>query len=119
VGQVDIQGDLIEDKSELLKKLAIPKEKVYSREVVQNDLSTLSDIYADQGYANADITPLIKEDEVNRKVNIVFDIRKGQKVYFERIDITGRTGSISKSRSRSDPPGPSASARATAPRTSW
>jgi len=89
VGQVDIQGDLIEDKSELLKKLAIPKEKVYSREVVQNDLSTLSDIYADQGYANADITPLIKEDEVNRKVNIVFDIRKGQKVYFERIDITG------------------------------
>lgn len=89
VGKVDLQGDLIEDKEKLRKLLEIAKEKIYSREVVQKDLTTLSDLYADQGYANADITPLIKEDDVNRKVDITFDIRKGQKVYFERIEITG------------------------------
>ncbi len=89
VGQVDLQGELLEDKAKLRERLEIAKEKAYSREVVQKDLTTLSDFYADQGYANADITPLIKEDEVKRKVDITFDIRKGNKVYFERIEISG------------------------------
>lgn len=89
VGQVDLQGDLLEDKAKLRERLEIVKEKVYSREVVQKDLTTLSDLYADQGYANADITPLIKEDDEHKKVDIVFDIRQGKKVYFERIEIAG------------------------------
>jgi len=89
VGRVDLQGDLIDEKAKLRKDLEIVKGKVYSREVVQKDLTTLSDLYADQGYANADITPLIREDEVNRKVDVTFDIRKGNKVYFERIEIAG------------------------------
>ncbi len=89
VGRVDLQGDFIEDKTKLRERLNIVKEKVYSREVVQQDLTTLADLYADQGYANADITPLIKEDDANKKVDITFDIRKGKKVYIERIEIAG------------------------------
>ncbi len=54
VGKVDLQGDLLEDKEKLLEKLEIVKEKIYSREVVQKDLSTMSDFYADKGYANAE-----------------------------------------------------------------
>ncbi len=89
VGKVDIQGDLIDDKEKILEKIATPKEKVYSREVLQTDITTLSDLYADQGYANADVTPLIKEDDKALKVDVTFDIHKGNKVYFERIDIAG------------------------------
>ena len=89
VGKVDLQGEFIEDKAKLRERLSIVKEKIYSREVVQTDLTTLSDVYADQGYANADITPLIKEDDVNNRVDITFDIRQGKKVYFERIEIAG------------------------------
>jgi outer membrane protein insertion porin family len=89
MGRVDIQGDLLEDKDKLLKRLDIAKEKVYSREVIQKDITTLSDLYADQGYANADITPLIKEDDAARRVDITFDIRQGGKVYFERIEVSG------------------------------
>jgi len=89
VGEIDFTGDLLEDKKKLLEKLETPKEKIYSRETLQKDLSTLSDFYADQGYANADISPLIKEDDKNLKVNLLFDISKGQKVYFDRIEIVG------------------------------
>jgi len=88
-GNIDFEGDLLESKEELLKKLEIAKEKIYSRETLQKDLTTLSDLYADKGYANADITPLIKENEPTLKVDILFDIRKGNKVYFERIEIAG------------------------------
>lgn len=89
VGQVDIKGDLLEDKKKILDKLDISKAKIYSREMMQKDLTTLSDLYADQGYANADINPEIKEDDKTLKVDVTFDIHKGSKVYFERIDIAG------------------------------
>lgn len=89
VGRVDLQGDLLEDKETLRKKLDIVNEKIYSREVIQKDISTLADFYADRGYANADITPLLKENEADLTVDITFDINPGRKVYFERIEITG------------------------------
>jgi outer membrane protein insertion porin family len=89
VAAMDISGDLLEDKDKLLKLLQTPKEEVYSREILQQDLTTLADFYADQGYANADIVPLIKEDNERMVVDVTFDIHKGQKVYFERIDIGG------------------------------
>jgi outer membrane protein insertion porin family len=89
VGKFDATGDLIEDKDKMLASLKSPKNKIYSREVLQEDLSTLADLYADHGYANADIVPLIKENNENLTVDVTFDIHQGQKVYFERIEIAG------------------------------
>jgi outer membrane protein insertion porin family len=89
VGKVDLQGELLEDKEKLMQRLETPKEKVYSREMLQKDLTDLADFYADHGYANADIAPLIKEHEDTRTVDVTFDIHKGEKVYFERIEISG------------------------------
>ena len=89
VGKVDIKGDMLEAKEELLKKIKINKENIYSREVIQKDITSLSDLYADQGYANADVTPLLKENEKDRTVDITFEISQGKKVYFERIEIAG------------------------------
>jgi len=89
VGAIDFAGDLLEDKDKMMELIKIPKEGVYSREVLQQDLTTLSDFYADRGYANADIIPLIKEDNEKLTVNVAFDIHQGAKVYFERIDIAG------------------------------
>ncbi|MBU4449418.1 MAG: outer membrane protein assembly factor BamA [Proteobacteria bacterium] len=89
VGKVDMTGDLLEDKDTLVKMLRTPKDEVYSREVLQEDLTILADFYADHGYANADIVPLIKEDNERMMVDVTFDIHQGKKVYFERIDIGG------------------------------
>ncbi|OGR27671.1 MAG: outer membrane protein assembly factor BamA, partial [Desulfobacca sp. RBG_16_60_12] len=89
VAKIDMTGDLLEDKDKLVKLLKTPKEKIYSREILQEDLTTLADFYADQGYANADIVPLVKEDNEKMLVDVTFDIHKGQKIYFERIDIGG------------------------------
>jgi outer membrane protein insertion porin family len=89
VGKVDMTGDLLEDKDKQISMLRTPKDEVYSREVLQEDLTTLADFYADHGYANADIVPLIKEDNEKLIVDVTFDIHQGKKVYFERIDIGG------------------------------
>lgn len=89
VGKIDITGDLLEDKAKILGLIKTPKAKVYSREQLQEDLTILADFYADHGYANADIVPLIKENNETLLVDVTFDIHQGQKVYFERIDIAG------------------------------
>lgn len=89
VGKVDMTGDLLEDKNTMVKMLRTLTDEIYSREVLQEDLTTLADFYADHGYANADIVPLIKENNERMIVDITFDIHQGKKVYFERIDIGG------------------------------
>ena len=65
--------------------------KVFSRVVLMKDISNLADVYADQGYAFADINPLTRIDEENKKVNLTLDIEKGEKVFVEKINISGNT----------------------------
>ncbi|MCF8082848.1 MAG: outer membrane protein assembly factor BamA [Deltaproteobacteria bacterium] len=89
VDQVAVRGDLIEPAEALLKKVAIGKEKVFNREIVRKDILALRDVYADQGYAYAEIRPLVREDDENFTASVTYDISKGQKVRFERITISG------------------------------
>jgi len=89
VGTVDIEGDLILPKEELIEKIGIKKEEYYSREVVRNDSLLLSDLYSDQGYAYANISPRIDQDQEKRVVNIAYTIKKGGEVFFENIVISG------------------------------
>ena len=48
-------------------------------------------MYADDGYANAEVMPSTKEDDKNYLVDITYRISKMGKVRFERINITGNT----------------------------
>jgi outer membrane protein insertion porin family len=91
VGKVDIEGDLIQPKSELLKKIKITKEKVYNRELIREDFLTLQDIFSDAGYAYADISPRIDQDTKKLTANVTYLINRGSLVYFEKIIITGNT----------------------------
>lgn len=91
VGEVDIRGDLVLDKKELLNKLKITTEKYYNREMVRSDIMTLTDVYSDEGYAYADISPRININDAAKVVDIAYTINRGKQVYFEKIIITGNT----------------------------
>ena len=91
VGEVTMAGDLIIPQEQLLERLKITEQEYYSRELIRLDVITLTDIYADEGYAYVDISPRIDQDAENLVVNIIFDIEKGKQVYFEEITIGGNT----------------------------
>ena len=91
VGKVYIEGDIVLSQEELAKKLKIKKEEFFNREVVRNDVLALTDIYSDEGYAYAEITPRIDKDFDQLMVNIIYVIKKGKQVYFEKIIIAGNT----------------------------
>jgi outer membrane protein insertion porin family len=91
VNEVKIEGDLIEPEEKLLKKVAINKEEFFSRKVVRADILALREVYADAGYAYAEVGPYVNEDDQKHLVDISYKVSKGQKVRFERINITGNT----------------------------
>jgi outer membrane protein insertion porin family len=91
VGEVTMAGDLIIPQEQLLERLKITEEEYYNRDTLRLDVITLTDIYADEGYAYVDISPRIDQDTENLVVNIIFDIDKGKQVYFEEITISGNT----------------------------
>jgi outer membrane protein insertion porin family len=91
IDTVTIDGDFIMPVEELMEEVRIGKEKVFSREVVRNDVLALKKIYADEGYAYAEVTPRTREDDTALLVDITYMISKGYKVRFERINIRGNT----------------------------
>lgn len=91
IGDVDIEGDLVLTRSELLKQIKSSKGNIYSREVLRNDILVLTDIYSDESYAYAEIFPRIDKDFEKQEVNITFVIDKKNQVYFEKIIIGGNT----------------------------
>jgi outer membrane protein insertion porin family len=89
VGKVDIQGDLIQDKESLLEILDLPEEEYISRSILREDVLKITDVYAEQGYANAIIKPDYKKSADNTTIDITIDIEKGELVYINRITIKG------------------------------
>ncbi len=91
LGGVDFKGDLIFDTSVLRSKLKSAPGEVFNGRTLNDDLIKLKALYAEQGYAFADISPLTDLQAEDRKVDLVFDIDKGEKIYIEKISIIGNT----------------------------
>jgi outer membrane protein insertion porin family len=92
VGKVEITGDTISvPREELLDKLNIKKKDYYDREAISKDLDYLTRMTHNDGYAYAEINPKTQTREAEQKVDITYDIKKGNLVYFNRINISGNT----------------------------
>jgi outer membrane protein insertion porin family len=91
VGRIDVDGDLILPKEELLKNLELGKSVYFNREELRNDVIALTDLYGNQGYAYADVKPRVRENAERLIVDITYEIEKKQEVYYEKIYIDGNT----------------------------
>ena len=91
VGTIDISGDLITDKNELIGLVKLRREKYYSSEILRKDILRLTDYYAEKGYAFAEINPSMQRDESNHRVDLSLGILKKELVHVNRILIKGNT----------------------------
>ncbi len=91
IGKLDFSGDLIEDKAELFKRITSVEGQIFNRSMLGQDLIALKTRYEDDGFAYANITPATSIDSVKRIIDITFDIQKGNKVYYERINLVGNS----------------------------
>ncbi len=91
VGEVRVIGNTVFATEDLLKPIQIAKRGIFSREVLQRDVLTLTDRYSERGYLFADIAPIINTDRANHIVDVGLEISEGKQVFVERIDISGNT----------------------------
>ena len=91
VGTLDVRGDLIKGKEEILSLIKLKEGEVFSRKGLREDVFTINDLYADQGYAYVNVSPLTDLDLERRRINLMFDIEQGVQVSIGRIRISGNT----------------------------
>ncbi|MDO8426487.1 MAG: outer membrane protein assembly factor BamA [Deltaproteobacteria bacterium] len=89
VGDLDVKGEMLATKEELLEKLKLKTGEVFNRTRLSKGVDAVTDVYGDKGYAYADIKPVTQVNPEKRTIDITVDIKKNDLVYIERIDISG------------------------------
>ena len=95
VGNVAVNaGATSLDGSVLGSAVTFGKGQLYDASKVDRSVETLTIEAGKAGYAFAKIQPDIKRDEVNRRLDVVFNVQEGPRVYIERIDIVGNVRTL-------------------------
>ncbi len=90
-GTIGFKGDLLETEEFLAKGLRLKSGEIFNRSSLRTDVLNLTDLYADKGFAFANVTPLSKVNSDTKTVDITFDFEKGEKVFIDRINVLGNT----------------------------
>ena len=68
--------------------------EVYNAQQVEDTIQALTEQTGEFGYAFAQIDPVTEIDRENLEIDIVYTINEGQRVYVERIEITGNVRTL-------------------------
>ncbi len=91
IDRISFKGELIATEEAFVALMGIDSGNQFSRTGVGLAIERLTNYYKNKGYAYVDITPLNSVDPEARKVSLTFDIKQGEKVYVERINIRGNS----------------------------
>lgn len=96
IGTIDVKGDLLRNREELLGMLGLAAGDIFSRKKLREGMMKINDLYADEGYAYVNVAPLSKATPEERKVDLSIEIEQGPLVTTHKIEITGNEKTIDK-----------------------
>ena len=88
-GAVDIAGDLLNDRSDILREVRLTTGSPFSPAVMNRDMAVLTELYQEQGYAFAQVIPDRRINEKTRIVDVTYNLRAGEKATIRRIEFQG------------------------------
>lgn len=91
LGKVEIGGELIEEPEALLKQVKMTTGQIFRGSRLREDISTLSQLYSNRGFALAQVEPTTQMNPKERTVDVALIISRGPPVYLNRILVTGNT----------------------------
>lgn len=83
-----IGDDEVKEK-ELFEYITIEEGKPYNQTKLKETIDNLKEIWGRKGYIYADVYPQVKPNEDDKTVEVTFNVEKGDKLYANRINITG------------------------------
>jgi len=87
--EVDVAGDLVVDRDELLPLITIEPDDIFSRQTATQSSSQLSERLGNDGYAFANVNAVPDIDRENNTVKLTFVIDPGRRAYVRRINVFG------------------------------
>lgn len=91
-GTVDVVSNIRDVPADSLRAvLRVAPGQVYNAEMVEKSVENVTIEVSKRGYAFAQVRPRGDRDFAGRKINVVFVVEEGPRVYIERIEIRGNT----------------------------
>ena len=89
LSDIDISGELVVDKAELMALVLFREGEVFSRKKVTRTVSLIQRRLGEEGYAFAEVRPLPEINEDDDTINLKFLINPGKKVMVRFINFSG------------------------------
>ena len=89
VREIRAEGDEIYGEDELLPLINLEKDHPFSQAKVVDSVNAMRELWGKKGYIYADVYPQIKPDEEKKVVDVTFHVECGNRMYVNKIDITG------------------------------
>jgi outer membrane protein insertion porin family len=96
-GKVTVDSKVKElPPAQLRPTIPVETGDVYSQEVVQKAIDSLTNAAGTKGYAFAEVHPRLNRNRQNHTIDLGFEIVQGPRVYIEKINISGNTRTLDK-----------------------
>lgn len=96
-GEIEIKTELEKIDPELMRSniKTLPGD-LYNAKLIDDTVEDLTFAAGELGYAFVDIRPQIKRQKEARKIDIIYQIKEGPRVYVERINIEGNVRTLDR-----------------------
>lgn len=88
---VDVRGNLILPREEMMKNVAIKKGDVFSRRRIMATQKRITEVLGSKGYAFAEVAIIPRLDDAKKQVFVTFEVRPGKRVYVRHVTFTDNT----------------------------
>lgn len=96
-GTIDIKTELERIDPELLRdKIKSREGDLYNAKMIDDTVEDLTFAAGEFGYAFVDIRPKINRRKEERKIDIVYEVDEGPRVYVEKINIEGNVRTLDR-----------------------
>jgi outer membrane protein insertion porin family len=91
VGKVEIAGDQLPDMTRARSSLKLIPGETFRSSKLREDITTLTEVYGDHGYAFVNVVPETPVDPEAKTVDVTYTVSKGPVVFIDKIIVTGNT----------------------------
>lgn len=92
VSDIDITSEIADVNSEDFKQyVEFEVGEWYNNDKVEKSVSTLTDELGKKGFAFVDVNPELVKNTETGEVNVIFHINEGERIFIDRINISGNT----------------------------
>jgi len=84
------------EESEIKELIKVKAGEVFSKGKMRKDIEAIISYYSDRGYALASVMPDVIPNEEKLTVDVVYNIKQGEKFTIGRINISGNVKTIDK-----------------------